>query len=147
MDFLIHGQISSFCPDQHGGKLLTLIMLHKLTQSLENFKKIPKACQYQEQGQFLHCQCPRSKLSKFRILPYSEIEWVFVALLGLKTFPHAVRAKMKISVHILRSPWHSAQPKNHETHGATFLITGFIVRLLYSLQTWLWLICLCFFVS
>jgi hypothetical protein len=34
MDFLIDGQISSFCPDQHEGELLTLIMLHKLTQSL-----------------------------------------------------------------------------------------------------------------
>ena len=34
MDFLIDGQISSFCPDQHEGKILTLIMLHKLTQSL-----------------------------------------------------------------------------------------------------------------
>ena len=34
MDFLIDEQISSFCPGQHGGKLLTLIMLHKLTQSL-----------------------------------------------------------------------------------------------------------------
>jgi len=34
IDFLIDGQISSFCPDQPGGWLLTLIMLHKLTQSL-----------------------------------------------------------------------------------------------------------------
>ena len=34
MDFLIDGQISSFCPGHHGGKILTLIMLHKLTQSL-----------------------------------------------------------------------------------------------------------------
>ena len=34
MDFLIDGQISSFCPDQHEGKLLTIIMLDKLTQSL-----------------------------------------------------------------------------------------------------------------
>ena len=34
MDFLIYGQISSFCPDQPKGKLLTLIILHKLTQSL-----------------------------------------------------------------------------------------------------------------
>ena len=34
MDFLIDGQISSFYPDQPEGKLLTLIMLHKLTQSL-----------------------------------------------------------------------------------------------------------------
>ena len=34
MDFLKDGQISSFCPDQHEGELLTLIMLHKLTQSL-----------------------------------------------------------------------------------------------------------------
>ena len=32
--FLIDGQISSYCPDQHGSELLTLIMLHKLTQSL-----------------------------------------------------------------------------------------------------------------
>ena len=30
-----------------------------------------------------------------------------------------------------------AQPKNHESHGPTFLTTGFIARLLYSLQTWL----------
>ena len=41
MDFLIDGQISSFCPDQHGSKPLTLIILHKLTQFLQNFKKIP----------------------------------------------------------------------------------------------------------
>ena len=34
MDFLIDGQISSFCPDQPEAMLLTLIMLHKLTQSL-----------------------------------------------------------------------------------------------------------------
>ena len=34
MDFLIDGQISLFCPDQHEGELLTLIMLHRLTQSL-----------------------------------------------------------------------------------------------------------------
>ena len=34
MDFLIDGQISSFCPGHHGGKLLTLTMLHKITQSL-----------------------------------------------------------------------------------------------------------------
>ena len=34
MDFLIDGQISSFCPDQHEGGILTLITLHKLTQSL-----------------------------------------------------------------------------------------------------------------
>ena len=34
IDFLIDGQISSFCPDQHKVKLLTRIMLHKLTQSL-----------------------------------------------------------------------------------------------------------------
>ena len=36
MDLLIQigGQIPSFCPDQHDGKLLTLIMLDKLTQSL-----------------------------------------------------------------------------------------------------------------
>ena len=36
IDVLIDGQISSFCPDQSGLrlKLLTLIMLHKLTQSL-----------------------------------------------------------------------------------------------------------------
>ena len=40
MDFLIDGQISSFCTGHHGGWLLTLIMLHKLTQSLQNFKKI-----------------------------------------------------------------------------------------------------------
>jgi hypothetical protein len=31
MDFLIDGQISSFCPDQLEAMLLTLIMLHKLT--------------------------------------------------------------------------------------------------------------------
>jgi hypothetical protein len=34
MDFLIDGQISSFCPDHTEAMLLTLIMLHKLTQSL-----------------------------------------------------------------------------------------------------------------
>jgi hypothetical protein len=34
MDFLIDGQISSFCPDQLEAMLLTLIMLGKLTQSL-----------------------------------------------------------------------------------------------------------------
>ena len=34
MDFLIDGQISSFCRDQLEAMLLTLIMLHKLTQSL-----------------------------------------------------------------------------------------------------------------
>ena len=34
MDFLIDEQISSICPGHHGGKLLTLIMLHKITQSL-----------------------------------------------------------------------------------------------------------------
>jgi hypothetical protein len=34
IDFLIDGQISSFCPDKHEAKLLTLIMLHKLTQTL-----------------------------------------------------------------------------------------------------------------
>ena len=34
MDFLIDGQISSFCPDQLEVMFLTLIMLHKLTQSL-----------------------------------------------------------------------------------------------------------------
>ena len=34
MDFLIDGQISSFCPGHHGGWLLTLIMQRKLTQSL-----------------------------------------------------------------------------------------------------------------
>ena len=34
MDFLIDGQISSFCPGHHGGWLLTLIMQGKLTQSL-----------------------------------------------------------------------------------------------------------------
>ena len=34
IDFLVDGQISSFCPNQHEAKLLTLIMLHKLTQSL-----------------------------------------------------------------------------------------------------------------
>ena len=34
MDFLIDGQISSFCPGQHEAALLTLIMSHKLTQSL-----------------------------------------------------------------------------------------------------------------
>ena len=74
MDFLIDGKISSFFPDQHGGKLLTLIILYKLTQSLQNFKIIPfQACQRLEHGQFLHCQCLRSKLSKFRILPYSEM--------------------------------------------------------------------------
>mgnify|MGYP006975729378 CR=1 FL=1 len=38
MDLLIDGQISSFCPNQHGGKLLTVVMLHKVTQSLRNFK-------------------------------------------------------------------------------------------------------------
>jgi hypothetical protein len=36
MDRYLH-----FAPDTTGGKLLTLIMLHKLTQSLSNFKKIP----------------------------------------------------------------------------------------------------------
>ena len=35
IDFLIDGQISLFCPDQHEAKFLTLIMLHKLTQSLK----------------------------------------------------------------------------------------------------------------
>ena len=34
MDFLIDGQISSFCPGQHEAALLTLIISHKLTQSL-----------------------------------------------------------------------------------------------------------------
>ena len=34
MDFLIDGQISSFCPDQLEAMLLTLIMLHKITESL-----------------------------------------------------------------------------------------------------------------
>ena len=34
MDFLIDGQISSFCPGHHEGWLLTLIMQRKLTQSL-----------------------------------------------------------------------------------------------------------------
>ena len=34
MEFLIDGQISSFCPDQPEGQLLNLILLHKLTQSL-----------------------------------------------------------------------------------------------------------------
>jgi hypothetical protein len=33
MDFLIDGQISSFCPDQLEAMFLTLIMLHKLAQS------------------------------------------------------------------------------------------------------------------
>ena len=38
------------------------------------FRKIPfQTCQRYEHGQFLHCQCPRTKLGKFRILPYSEI--------------------------------------------------------------------------
>ena len=41
MDFLKDGQISSFCLDQPEGQLFTLRMLHKHTQSLENFKKIP----------------------------------------------------------------------------------------------------------
>ena len=34
MDFLIDGQISSFCPGQHEAALLTLVISHKLTQSL-----------------------------------------------------------------------------------------------------------------
>ena len=34
MDFLIDGQISSFCLRQHEAALLTLIISHKLTQSL-----------------------------------------------------------------------------------------------------------------
>ena len=33
MDFLIYGQRSSFCPNQHRGKLLTIVMLHKVPQS------------------------------------------------------------------------------------------------------------------
>ena len=33
------------------------------------------------------------------------IEWVCVALLGLKDSPHADRGKKKISVNLLRSPW------------------------------------------
>ena len=35
MDFLIDGQASAFCPDQPEAMLLTLIMLQKLTQSIE----------------------------------------------------------------------------------------------------------------
>ena len=33
MDFLIDGQVSSFCPNHTEAMLLTLIMQHKLTQS------------------------------------------------------------------------------------------------------------------
>ena len=34
MDFLVDGQVSTFCPDQHVAMVLTLIASHKLTQSL-----------------------------------------------------------------------------------------------------------------
>jgi hypothetical protein len=41
------------------------------TQSV--FVKLFKACQREEHSQFLHLQCPISKLSKFRIKDYSDI--------------------------------------------------------------------------
>ena len=36
---------------------------------------------------------------------FTKIEWVCVALLGLKASPQAGQGKMKISVYLLRSPW------------------------------------------
>ncbi len=35
IDYLIYGQISSFCPDRQEGKLSTLIMPHKVTQKFD----------------------------------------------------------------------------------------------------------------
>ena len=49
--------------------LITFIILHQLKQLFEK-KHLSR------HGQFLHLQCPRSKLGKFKIMPYSLIFFV-----------------------------------------------------------------------
>ena len=75
MDFLIDGMISLFCPDHTWAGLLTLL----ITYLLNLCKTLRKYLfgHTKDHGQFLHCQCPRPKLGKFRILPLlSNVKYV-----------------------------------------------------------------------